>query len=132
MSRLLHVFFSPLLAFVAQPVAGEVTASSESGFVSHNEVLVDASPSEAWAVLLRPAEWWNGEYSYSGDSGNITIAPIAGGCFCEVLPGPDGALAGQVEHMRVLYAGLDTVSIWCSGPVAVGGSDWRSDNDARA
>jgi hypothetical protein len=27
----------------------------------------------------------------------------AGGCFCERVPGKDGAPDGQIEHMRVIY-----------------------------
>ena len=93
-------------ALALTPVASsaEVARSSETGFVSHNEVLVRASPAEVWAAMVQPAQWWNGEHSYSGDPANMTLAPSAGGCFCEAIPGKDGAPAGQVEHMRVLYA----------------------------
>ena len=97
------VTLAPILALAPLPAAGEVAASSDAGFVSHNEVLVDVSPSDAWSVLLRPAEWWNGEHSYSGDPVNMAIDPIAGGCFCEAIPAVDGAPAGQIEHMRVVY-----------------------------
>ena len=44
--------FSIMLASVAAlaplPAAAEVAASSDSGFASHNEVLVDASVQAAW------------------------------------------------------------------------------------
>ncbi len=92
-----------VLACVPLPAAAEVAASSENGFASHNEVLVDASPAEAWAAMLRPGEWWNAAHSYSGDAANMTLDPTAGGCFCEAIPGKDGAAAGQVEHLRVIY-----------------------------
>ena len=91
------------LAFAPVASSAEVARSSDSGFVSHNEVLVRASPTEAWAAMVRPAQWWNGAHSYSGDPANITLAPSAGGCFCEAIPGKDGAPAGQIEHMRVIY-----------------------------
>jgi hypothetical protein len=92
-----------LCALMTFPAAAEVVASSESGFVSHNAVEVAASPAEAWAMLSRPGEWWNGEHSYSGSAANMTIEPVAGGCFCETIPAADGIAAGQVEHMRVVY-----------------------------
>jgi hypothetical protein len=92
-----------LIAAGASPAAAEVAASSESGFVSHNEALVAAAPAEAWAAMLRPADWWNGAHTYSGSAANMTIAAVAGGCFCESVPGANGAPAGQVEHMRVIY-----------------------------
>lgn len=88
-----------LIALATAPASAEVTASSESGFASHNEVLVDAAPAAAWAALLRPADWWNGEHTYSGDPANLSIEPAAGGCFCEAIPGS----GGQIEHMRVIY-----------------------------
>jgi len=91
------------LLVAAAPAAAEVTASSESGFASHNEVLVRASAEQTWNAILRPGGWWNGEHTYSGDAGNMTIEPKAGGCFCETIPGKDGAATGEIEHMRVIY-----------------------------
>jgi hypothetical protein len=83
----------------AAPASAEVAASSETGFVSHNEVLVRATPQEAWEALVRPGNWWNGEHTYSGDAANMRIEPKAGGCFCENIPGT----GGEIEHMRVIY-----------------------------
>jgi len=86
-----------------QPALAEVTASSDAGFASHNEVLVDAAPAEAWAAMTQPSQWWNGAHSYSGDAANMTLDARAGGCFCEAIPGANGGPAGQTEHMRVIY-----------------------------
>jgi hypothetical protein len=88
---------------MAAPATAEVIAKGESGFASHNEVLVAATPGQVWVEMTRPAGWWNAEHSYSGNAANITIDPVAGGCFCEAVPATAGAPAGQVEHMRVLY-----------------------------
>jgi hypothetical protein len=92
-----------LATAVACPAAAEVVASSENGFISHNVVEVPASLDAAWAMLPHPSEWWNGEHSYSGSAANLTIETVAGGCFCETIPAANGAAAGQVEHMRVVY-----------------------------
>ena len=81
------------------PAAAEVTASSEAGFVSHNEVLVAASPQAAWEALVRPDAWWNREHTYSGDPVNLRIELKPGGCFCERVP----ESGGEIEHMRVIY-----------------------------
>jgi hypothetical protein len=96
-------FLVALSAAGAAPAAAEVQAVSERGFVSHNVAEVSASPAEAWAMLFKPAAWWNGEHSYSGSAANMTIEPVAGGCFCEAIPATSGGAAGQVEHMRVLH-----------------------------
>jgi len=92
-----------VLALAPFPAAAEVAASSDSGFASHNEVLVDATPAQAWAAMIQPGQWWNGDHSYSGNAANMTLAPHAGGCFCEAIPGSGGGPSGQIEHMRVLY-----------------------------
>ena len=96
------------LALAVSPAAAEVAASSDRGFASHNEVLVDASAAQAWTAMLRPGEWWNGEHTYSGDPTNLYIDPQATGCFCEKLPAtkdaPAGARPGSIEHMHVIYA----------------------------
>ena len=89
-------------ALIAAPAAAEVTATNDSGFVSRNEVEVPVSPEEAWALMLKPA-WWNPDHSYSGSADNMSIEPVAGGCFCETIPGANGAAPGEVEHMRVIY-----------------------------
>ena len=92
-----------LSAIVAGPAAAEVVGSSDSGFVSHGVVEVPADPDAVWDMLFRPSEWWNGAHSYSGSAANLTLEGVAGGCFCEAIPGSNGAAAGQVEHMRVIY-----------------------------
>lgn len=88
---------------LASPAAAEVVASSESGFVSHNESVAPAPPGEVWARIIKPADWWSSDHTYSGKSANLTLDPVAGGCFCEVVPSADGGVAGHVEHMRVVY-----------------------------
>jgi hypothetical protein len=96
--------FAAVSIFAATPLpaSAEVSAAGPSGFVSHNEVEVSASPQAAWDALLRPGDWWSSEHTYSGDASNMRIEPLAAGCFCEVIPA-DAAAAGEVEHMRVLY-----------------------------
>ncbi|MBW8785200.1 MAG: SRPBCC family protein [Novosphingobium sp.] len=86
-------------ALVAAPARAEVAAVSDAGFVVHLTTDVTATPAQAWAALVVPAQWWDGEHTYSGDPANLTLDPHPGGCFCERLP-----RGGGVEHMRVLYA----------------------------
>jgi hypothetical protein len=85
------------VALMSAPAAAEVAAVGEDGFAVHHEGTVAAAPDVAWAELAKPADWWNGAHSYSGDATNMTIDPVAGGCFCEIIPGK-----GSVEHMRVV------------------------------
>lgn len=98
------------------PVAAhaDVTAQTELGFVSRNVVMIAADPQAVWKRLLAPAGWWSSDHTFSGDAANMTLDPVAGGCFCEKLPSDDagpakpgaGARAvprGGVEHMRVVF-----------------------------
>ncbi|MCW1429999.1 SRPBCC family protein [Novosphingobium sp. JCM 18896] len=102
---------TPLSLALAVPAQAEVVAKTDAGFVSRHVAEVTASPEEAWKVLVEPAEWWNGEHSFSGDAKNLSLDARAGGCFCEVLPGEGekGWLnpRGGVEHMRVVFVDKD-------------------------
>lgn len=93
---------------LAAPAVAEVTRSSDSGFVSRHEVVVEASPKEVWLALISPAQWWTSDHTWSGDAANLTLTPQAGGCFCETIPAVDEperfTLQGSVEHMRVIQA----------------------------
>jgi carbon monoxide dehydrogenase subunit G len=88
---------------LAAPAGAEVATVSEAGFASHNEARVNATPEQVWALMIEPGRWWNPDHSYSGDPANLSLTPLAGGCFCEALPGADGVPRGQVEHMRVIH-----------------------------
>ena len=57
-----------------------------------------ASPAQVWTALVEPARWWNSEHTWSGNAANLSLQPVAGGCFCEKLPP-----GGSVQHLRVIY-----------------------------
>jgi uncharacterized protein YndB with AHSA1/START domain len=50
-----------------------------------------------YAGIVDISHWWDPAHTYSGDSANLSLNPIAGGCFCESLA--DG---GSVQHMTVV------------------------------
>lgn len=110
MKRLVRTLI-PALGFAAMaglsaPAAAKVAAVSDNGFVVQHLVEVPASADEAWAVLLKPSEWWDSEHTWSGSAANLSLDPRAGGCFCEILPNPVSPKAvprGSVEHMRIVY-----------------------------
>lgn len=64
---------------------------------------------ETWLALTKPGGWWSDSHTWSGDAANLSIVPQAGGCFCERLPGEDGAgggfeLEGSARHAVVIQA----------------------------
>jgi uncharacterized protein YndB with AHSA1/START domain len=89
-----------IAALWAAPATAEIAATGPNGFATHDEAVVAASPADVWIELTDPAGWWNPQHSWSGSAANLTLFPIAGGCFCEELP----ESGGSVEHMRVIHA----------------------------
>lgn len=101
------IAFGAALCLLAPPVAAEVVASSDAGFVTRAAADVPADTGATWAALIAPQNWWNKVHTFSGDSANLYLDPQGGGCFCEKLPLKDGAAGarpGSVAHMRVVYA----------------------------
>jgi len=90
----------------ASPLLAHVQETSDNGFVLRHGIDVPRSAAESWETLIKPAQWWKPEASYSGDAANLTLDPRAGGCFCEIVlntglaDAPPGVSA---EHMRVVY-----------------------------
>ena len=85
---------------VASPAAAAVKSASAGGFEVENSAVVPASPAAIYAMLGRPAEWWDPEHTFSHDARNLSLDLRAGGCFCERLP----KSGGSIQHLRVVYA----------------------------
>jgi uncharacterized protein YndB with AHSA1/START domain len=82
---------------LASPAGAEVVSASANGFEVRETVSLDKPPAEAFAAFGGVGSWWSGEHSYSGNSANLSLALVPGGCFCERLPN------GGVQHMHVTY-----------------------------
>ena len=83
----------------ASPVAAEVKSSETNGFVVEQVRTIAAPPAKVWAALLNPGAWWDPDHSWSGNSANMSLQPVIGGCFCEKLPGSKG----EADHLRIAY-----------------------------
>lgn len=87
------------LAASSTPTArAAVSAATASGFLSTHEVVVPDTPLAAYEAFVRVGDWWSPAHTYSGDARALTLAPRAGGCFCEQWN------ANSVEHARVVQA----------------------------
>lgn len=95
-------------SLLAGPARAEVAEKSDNGFVVREVAEVPADAAATWAALIAPAKWWNDEHTWSGKAANLYIDAQASGCFCELLPlpegMPEGTRRGSVQHMRVIYA----------------------------
>lgn len=94
-------------AAMAVPAHAAVTASSEGGFAVENSAAIASDAAAVYRLLTQPRLWWSGQHSYSGDAANLSLNPVAGGCFCELVPNGAGQ-RGSVEHARVILAAPDS------------------------
>jgi uncharacterized protein YndB with AHSA1/START domain len=86
------------IALLPPPVYAEVVQSAPDSALIEHQFQVHATPAEAWQTLVHPERWWPEDHTWSGNRGNLSLAPIAGGCYCESWD------RGSVEHARVVMA----------------------------
>jgi hypothetical protein len=84
---------------LASPAAAEIVSAGSNGFEVRETVVLVVPPEAAFNSFRNVAAWWNPEHTYSGDSANLSLAFVPGGCFCERIP----KTGGGVEHLRVAY-----------------------------
>ena len=90
---------SLVAALLLPTVAGaEVKMATAEGALIEHRFRIAANPEAAWQVLVHPEQYWPKDHTWSGDAANLSLAPEAGGCFCERWEG------GSAEHGRVVMA----------------------------
>lgn len=85
------------------PITGtaEVIASAPDHFTLKLEAQSELPPSDVWARLIKPSDWWLSDHTYSGDASNLTLDAQAGAFWREDWAG------GSVWHGTVLQAQPD-------------------------
>ena len=94
----LHVAAFALLGLVPVLAAAEVKQASADSLLVQNQRTLRASPAGVYAALAEIGQWWSSEHTRSGQAAHLSLAPTAGGCFCERWDGQ------SVEHGRVIWA----------------------------
>ncbi|MGA8205336.1 MAG: SRPBCC family protein [Woeseiaceae bacterium] len=90
---------SIMLGVLPTAARGEVLDSGPNGFSLATEVTIAAPRADVWAAAVGEiGHWWNSEHTISGDAANLSIEPVAQGCFCEAI----GAHA-SVVHLTVTF-----------------------------
>ena len=69
----------------ATAAAAEVVERSPDHFVLRYALAMEAPAEDVWAAVADISRWWNPAHTYSGDSANLSLALVPGGCFCERL-----------------------------------------------
>ncbi len=112
-----------------QAANAEIVNAGPNGFnIRHVGETPNVAPPVVWAALAEIGKWWDPGHTYSGDSRNLTLEPVVGGCFCEKL----GLYAG-IEHGRVVYAQPANTLRWIGalGPLqelgVLGSMTWQID-----
>jgi uncharacterized protein YndB with AHSA1/START domain len=90
--------FATLALFATGIAHAEVKQAAADSFLITLSSPVRATPTEAWAALVKPQQWWSSEHTWSGKASNLSLEAQAGGCYCERWPG------GSAEHGRVIMA----------------------------
>jgi hypothetical protein len=87
-----------LASAVVVPAYAEVKASAPDGLVLQYKGQVPLARADVWKRLVAIGSWWSDDHTYSGSASNMTIDPVAGGCWCETWPD------GEIEHGRIVLA----------------------------
>ena len=95
MHRSIYALLALLLPAIATP---EVKQGAPDGALIEHRFQIAAPPAAAWQTLLHPERWWPADHTWSGVAGKVSLAPVAGGCFCERWEG------NSAEHARVVMA----------------------------
>ncbi|NMH58586.1 SRPBCC family protein [Alteromonas ponticola] len=85
-----------IISAVILPVKANVLHVDNAGFIIENEIVTTHSAKKVWHALINDVDkWWPKDHSWW--NGTFTIAPSAGGCFCEKKG------KQQAQHMQVTF-----------------------------
>lgn len=88
-----------LLTWSGAVVRADVLDSGPNGFSIATEVTIAAPRADVWSAAVGEiGQWWNSAHTISGDARNMSIDPVAQGCFCEAIG--DHA---SVVHLTVTF-----------------------------
>lgn len=64
------------------PASADVLYTGDTAFAVENRVQIQQPADRVWQILVQQVDqWWPKDHSWWG--GTFSIAPHAGGCFCE-------------------------------------------------
>jgi len=114
-------FLAPLAFALAAPAPlamAEVVSSAADHYVLRHEAVTAEPAADIWARLIAPADWWHPDHTYSGDAGNLSLDPQAGGLWREDWPGGSGAhgtvlavAEGQVLRLDGAFGPLQSMGV---------------------
>jgi len=92
------VLAGALLAMLPLTAGAEVKYASADALLIAHRFIIAATADRAWETLVHPELWWPEDHTWSGKRRALSLAPAAGGCFCERWHD------ASAEHGRVVMA----------------------------
>ena len=77
------VAFAVLLMATIPVAHGEVVAVGDQHFHIRIVMQVPAEPQAAYDQFVAIGDWWDPSHTWFGGEAELSIDPVAGGCFCE-------------------------------------------------
>ena len=93
-----RILAGALLAVVPLAAGAEVRLAQADAMLIEHRFTIAAPAEKAWESLVHPELWWPEDHTWSGDRRSLSLAPVAGGCYCERWHD------SSAEHGRVVMA----------------------------
>ncbi len=113
-----------LLPFIS---VSQVIGSDNHGFQLKIEKEVNVDKATAYQQFINVSQWWNADHTWFGNSEELSIEPVVGGCFCEINGDK------QAMHMTISYVepNNEIKMVGGLGPLQMmglnGGMSWKFD-----
>lgn len=78
-----RIFGSALLVLLPLAAGAEVKVASADAMLIEHRFTIAAPAEKAWETLVHPELYWPADHTWSGKRESLSLATIAGGCFCE-------------------------------------------------
>jgi len=72
-----------LLAALPLAAGAEVKLATAEAMLIVHRFTIAAPAEKAWESLVHPELWWPEDHTWSGERKSLSLAAIAGGCYCE-------------------------------------------------
>ena len=94
----LRILGSALLAALPLAAGAEVKLAQADAMLIEHRFTIAAPASKVWETLVHPELYWPADHTWSGKRESLSLAPVAGGCYCERWHD------SSAEHGRVVMA----------------------------